>query len=282
MALIQPLGQAEDARAAGVRLYRENHFSEAIPQLKKALESNPDDKEVAQLLGIAYYLTGQDRAAVPLLERAQSWVAAANTDASYILGMSYIRMREYEKALQAFAGLFHVDSQSAASHLFLARMLLRQEMDLAAEEYARKAIAIDPRLPLANFLLGEIHLFKSRVSEAIECYKRELELNAAYAPAYYKLGDAYSRLSQWEEAERNLQRSVWLDASSTGPYVLLGKVHLKKGEAELASRFLARALSMDPNNFLAHNLLGQAYRALGRNEEADREMKKADELQKKQ
>ena len=61
---------------------------------------------------------------------------------------------------------------SAAGYLFTARMLLRQEYDPVAEEYAQKAAALDPRLPLAHFLLGELYLYKSRFRKLSPNFRR--------------------------------------------------------------------------------------------------------------
>jgi tetratricopeptide (TPR) repeat protein len=213
------------------------------------------------------------------LERVQTWYPRANVDAAYILGVCYMQTKDYPSARKAFAKMFAVPADSAASYLFTARMLLRQDFGPVAEEYAKKAVELDPKLPLAHSLLGEIYLYKSRLPEAIEQFQKELELNPGEAAVYYKLADAYSRLQKYEEAERLLQRSIWLDATSTGPYILMGKILEKKGETALAVRALQRALAMDPNNPMPHHLLGQAYRELGRTEEADRELKLAEQLQ---
>ena len=83
-------------------------------------------------------------------------------DASYILGICYIQTKDYPQARRAFAKMFDVPSDSAASYLFTARMLFRQEFDPVAEEYAQKAATLDPKLPLAHFLLGELYLYTSR------------------------------------------------------------------------------------------------------------------------
>jgi len=84
------------------------------------------------------------------------------------------------------------------------------------EEDTTKAVALDPKLLLAHFLLGELYLYKSKVPEAIAELEKELALNPGHAPVYYKLADAYSRAQKFDEAERLLQRSIWLDATSTG------------------------------------------------------------------
>ncbi len=265
----------------GTAYYKKSDFSNAIEHLKKAIAADPKDNEATQLLGLSYYLSGHSVEAIPLLEKVQTWLPRANVDASYILGVCYIQTKDYPHARKAFARMFDVPEDSASSYLFTARMLLRQEFDPIAEEYAQKAVALDPKLPLAHFLLGELYLFKSRVPDAITEFQKELAINPAHAPTYYKLADAYSRVQKYDDAERLLQRSIWLDATSTGPYILMGKVLEKKGEFELAVRALQRAAAMDPNNPTTHHLLGQAYRDMGKKEEAENELKLAEQLQTK-
>jgi len=266
----------------GAAYYKKSDFPKAIEYLKKATAADPANSEAIQLLGLSDYLGGHPADAIPLLEKVQGWFSRANVDAAYILGICYIQTKNYDQARRAFARMFDVASDSAASYLFTARMLLRQEYDPVAEEYAQKAVALDPKLPLVHFLLGELYLYKSRVPEAITEFQKELVLNPANAATYYKLGDAYSRVQKFEDAERVLQRSIWLDSTSTGPYILMGKVLEKKGEFDLAVRALQRAATMDPNNPTTHHLLGQAYRDMGKKEEAESELKLAEELQTKQ
>ncbi|MGB8768505.1 MAG: tetratricopeptide repeat protein [Candidatus Korobacteraceae bacterium] len=266
----------------GTAYYKKSDYLKAAGYLKQALAENPKDDEAVQLLGLSYYLAGRPSEAIPYLEKVQTWYPRANVDASYVLGICYIQSKNYPQARVAFAKMFDVKPDSAASYLFTARMLFRQEFDPVAEEYAQKAVALDPKLPMAHFLLGELHLYKSRIPEAIADLQQELAINPGYAAAYYKLADAYSRVQKYDDAERLLQRSIWLDATSTGPYILMGKVLEKKGEAALAVRTLQRAVAMDPNNPISHHLLGQSYRDLGKTEDADRELKLAEQLQERQ
>jgi tetratricopeptide (TPR) repeat protein len=266
----------------GAAYYRKSDYARAIEYLKKASAADPASGEAAQLLGLSYYLGGHPADAIPLLEKVQTWYPRANVDASYILGVCYIQTKAYPQARKAFARMFDVPPDSAAGYLFTARMLFRQEFDPVAEEYAQKAAALDPKLPLAHFLLGELYLYKSKVPEAIAEFQKELAINPGNAATYYKLADAYSRIQKFEDAERLLQRSIWLDATSTGPFILMGKVLEKKGEFELAVRALQRAAAMDPNNPTTHHLLGQAYRDMGKKEEAESELKLAEQLQTRQ
>ena len=233
----------------GTAYYRKGDYIKAIESFKQALAEDPDNKEAVQLLGLSYYLSGRPAEAIPLLEKVQGWYPRANVDADYILGLCYIQSKNYPQARKAFAQMFAVPADSAASYLFTARMLLRQEFDPVAEEYAQKAIALDPKLPLAHFFLGELHLYKSRIPEAISDFQQELALNPGHAPTYYKLADAYSRIQKFDDAERLLQRSIWLDATSTGPYILMGKVLQKKGRNRARGEGSATRIGHGPKQF---------------------------------
>src|SRR5712692_7932257 len=284
LALLENIATAEPARRGvmrqiGIANYRKGDFLKAAASFKKALDEDPGDNEAVQLMGLSYYLAGRPAEAIAPLEKVQTWFPSANVDAAYILGVCYMQTKDYPSARKAFARMFGVPPDSAAAYLFAARMLLRQDFAPVAEEHAKKAVELDPKLPRAHMLLGELYLYKSRVPEAIEQLQKELELNPGEAAVYYKLADAYSRLQKYEEAEKLLQRSIWLDSTSTGPYILMGRVLEKKGETALAVRALQRALAMDPNNPIPHHLLGQAYRELGRTEEAERELKLSEQLQ---
>jgi tetratricopeptide (TPR) repeat protein len=263
------------AHELGLTYYKKSDYLKAVASFKKALEEDPGDNEAVQLMGLSYYLAGRPAEAIGPLEKVQTWYPSANVDAAYILGICYIQTKDYSNARKAFS----VPVDSAAAYLLAARMLLRQDFSPIAEEYAKKAVELDPKLPRVHMLLGEVYLYKSRIPEAIEQLQKELELNPGEAAVYYKLADAYSRLQKYEEAEKLLQRSIWLDATSTGPYILMGKVLQKKGETALAVRALQRAIAMDPNNPMPHHLLGQTYREMGRTEEAERELKLSEQLQ---
>jgi len=266
----------------GTAYYKKSDFPDAIQYLKKAGTEDPENREAVQLLGMAYFAGGHPADAIPLLEKVQGWIPRANVDGYYILGTCYIQTRNYDGARRAFGKMFDVPGDSAAAYLFTARMLLRQEYDPIAEEYAQKAAALDPKLPLVHFLLGELYLYKSRLPEAIAEFQKELEINPAHAATYYKLGDAYSRVQKFDDAQRMLQRSIRLDATSSVPFILMGKVLEKKGDYDLAVLSLKHAVTMEPNNPTTHYLLGQAYRDMGKKEEAASELKQAQDLHTKE
>lgn len=132
------------AHELGITYYEKGDYLKAVANLQKALQENRGDNESVQLLGISYYLAGRAAEAIGPLEKSQTWYPSANMDAAYILGVCYIQTKDYASARKAFARMFAVPPDSAASYLFTARMLLRQDFAPIAEEYAKKAVSWIP------------------------------------------------------------------------------------------------------------------------------------------
>ena len=266
-------------RMRGSALYALGRLQEADAEFAKAIVEDPKDLAALQLRGLTLFRLGQPAQAIPLLEQAHSWTAETRTDPAYILALCYIDTQRFTDARRAFAMQYDLAPDGAAAHLLAARMLLRRESVVTAQDEARKALELDPGLPLAHRLLGEIALAGNHLEEAMSEFEKERQRNPLDGSTYDRLGDAYSRAGEYSRAERMLQRAVLLEPTSTGPYILLGKVLLKRQDSASAAGYLERAEKMDPSNYMTHSLLGQAYRNLGRAEDARRETELSQKLQ---
>jgi tetratricopeptide (TPR) repeat protein len=266
-------------RLRGLTYYRQRNMAAAEAAYGKAVAQDPSDVESMQMQGVTLYSLGRAAEAIPLLERARTAVPSANVDPNYVLGVCYIAVRRYDDARHAFAAQYDFGPDSASAYLLAARLLLKQENPAKADEFARRAIALQPKLPLAHLLLGELALARAQLPEAIEELDRERELNPLEGSVYDRLGDAYVRSGDNESAQQELSRAILLEPNATGPYILFGRVLLNQQNYLLAELYLERAVSMDPNNSASHNMLGQAYRQIGRTDDADRQFKMAETLQ---
>ncbi|HXC95400.1 MAG TPA: tetratricopeptide repeat protein [Edaphobacter sp.] len=266
-------------RLRGVALYSQGHFAEADAAFAAALKLDDQDEESRQMRGLTLFRLGRPADAIPLLEAAHSWTSETKVDPSYVLGICYLETRLYDKARAAFASQYGFPPDSASAYLLAARILLRREYLPVAHEFASKALLLDPQLPLAHALLGEIAMAGGHLDEAIEQFEKERLRNPLDGSVYDRLGDAYTRAGDYTQAQQSLQRALLLEPNSTGPYILLGKVLLKKQDPVNAVMYLERAEAMDPRNSMTHSLLGQAYRTLGRTDDASRETLTAQQLQ---
>jgi tetratricopeptide (TPR) repeat protein len=229
--------------------------------------------------GLTLFRLGRPAEAIPLLEKAPGNGVQAKADPSYVLALCYMDTRRYDDARHAFAAQYGFPADSPAAYLLAARMLFRREYAPVAQRFATTALTLDPLLPLANELLGEIELAQNHFEQATAYFEKERARNPLEPSTYERLGDLYSRAGRYPEARQALQQAIILEPNSTGPYILLGRVTLKEGDAVAALTFLQKAVRMDPANYMSHNLLAQTYRALGRTADASRELELTHKIQ---
>jgi predicted Zn-dependent protease len=267
-------------RLRGIILYQRDQLTEAGTAFARAVSQDPEDRESVEMLGVTLYRMNRPEQAIPLLEQADAApVKGANVEPRYVLGLCYTDAKRYDDARGAFAAQFGFAPGSAEAYLVAARMFLRREFPEQAATFAQKALDLNPALPGAHQLLGEVALARADLPTAVKELEAEQKLNPLDGAMYDRLGDAYIRNGQYEEARQALNKAVLLEPNATGPYILLGEALIKMGEPVQALHYLNRAQTMDPENYVTHNMLGQAYRAVGQTAEANREYKLAVGLQ---
>ncbi len=266
-------------RLRGILHYENNQLPEAEASFATAVQQDPSDLQSLQMQGIVLFRMGKPAQAIPILEKAHSSGPIANADPNYVLALCYIDTKRYDDARRAFAEQYDFRPDSAAAWLVTGRMLFRQELTGPAAAAAKEAIQLDPRLPLAHRLLGEIDLANGDVSSAVVELEKEQALNPLDGETYDRLGDAWLRSGQYARAQQVLDRAVLLEPNATGPYILLGKALLEQQDPVMATMYLEHALKMDPSNSMTHMLLGRAFAASGRREDAQREFEALRRLQ---
>jgi tetratricopeptide (TPR) repeat protein len=285
---LQPLsGDADAARQLqialllGVAYYHADQPAKAATTLAAVVDRLPADslerREADQILGLSLVIVGRFADALPHLEATRKW-AGDNLELGYALGQAYIHTQRSESARAVFASMYGVAPDSAAAHLIAAQMMTRLEMEPQAEAELTQALGKDPKLPSANFLRGQVALFRGRLDEAIALTQRELAINPLNAMALSQLGDAYVRQSNWDAAIAALQKSIWLNPYYSAPYILLGRAYMMKEQPAAAEGMLRRAIQYDPNNRTAHYMLAQVLQQLGRREDAKREFEIVEKL----
>src|SRR5208283_4483318 len=159
-------------RLRGLIFYQRERFLEAIEAFTKATAQDPNDHESMEMHGVSLFRLGRVLDAIPFLEKGRAAVESANIDPNYVLALCYADVQRYDDSRHAFAAQFGFEPDSAQAYLLAGRMFLRRELRDEAEVEAKKAIELEPNLPLAHEVLGEAALARGDSTTAI----KELEL----------------------------------------------------------------------------------------------------------
>lgn len=202
-ALFLLLSQADSHRERGQLAFHSQDYKRAAAELARAIESEKEGSpvywELAALLGKSLYLTNDYTAALPWLEKLFR-AGDHSAEVIQLLGVSAVHTSRPDLAREAFAALYRVPPASAAAYLFTAQMMIREDAEQAAEAQVKRALDIDPKLPGAHFVAGELAMARGEITTAVDDLTKEIAINPMHSSAYYRLGDAYLRLGKSDEA----------------------------------------------------------------------------------
>jgi tetratricopeptide (TPR) repeat protein len=95
--------------------------------------------------------------------------------------------------------------------------------------------------------------------EAIECYRRVIELDPGHAAAHINLGTLYYNRQDYTQAERHYRKAVEVDGRYALAYFDLGNVLDETGRVDEAIKSYRSAVSLAPTYADAHYNLALAY-----------------------
>lgn len=176
------------------------------------------------------------------------------------------------EAIPVFQQLLPSHPRLAAIPFSLGQCEFNAKNYLAAVDWFRRALQVDPSMLEAQSLYGAALGLSGRTAEAIVQLRAATRSNSDFAPSFRLLGMFEVEDGQGgSEARSALERAVALDASDDRAHYWLAQLHFANKDYEAAATEYAASLALRPRSLQA--LLGHA-RALagaGRTEEALRE-----------
>jgi arylsulfatase A-like enzyme/tetratricopeptide (TPR) repeat protein len=170
----------------------------AIATLETALTMGIADQDIRTRLGTFLAETGSAEKAIPLLSAAPD----EDVDAMNALGIAYGFAGRDREALAAFNRVLEVDPTNGRAMQNIATIKLRQNDVAAAKAWIDKALAADPSLADAYTTMGVIAARSGRGDEAIEAWRRAVELDNTSFDAMYNLVFALAKAGNTTEASR--------------------------------------------------------------------------------
>src|SRR5579859_915830 len=227
--------------------------SQAISELKRALDIAPNSDEAYRRLGRAYEATGQKDEAIKALQKAVEinpyfWM---NQSA---LGAAYIDFGNYEGALKQFQLVTQLEPQNAAGYDNLGSVYSRMGRYEESVSAYQKALQIQPYAATYSNL-GTSFFYLKRYPESVQMFQKAVEMSPGDETIVGNLADAYRWAGDKNKANATYNEAIGLaykqlqvnPRASTAP----GHMALypaKKGDVPQAQDFIRRARSIDPSD----------------------------------
>jgi Flp pilus assembly protein TadD len=178
----------------GLSYLGENNITSALVELTEAEKHNPDDPELLNYLGLAYYRKNKFELAEQKYLRALA-LKPAYSEARNNLGVNYLEMKRWDDAIYNLKlvndDVFFVEHQLAGINLGLA-YLGKGDYPKSLALF-RSLVSANPRDPRARLHLGKVYLAMEKVELAKLEFIKATELYRDYANAHYYLGMAHMK-----------------------------------------------------------------------------------------
>ena len=192
----------------------------------------------------------------------------SHADALNLLGLIAREENRFEEAIGYFSRAIAAVPRSPLLYFNLGDThLLRQDLNNAITAY-RNCLALDPNHHLALHNLGKAYQDQGQVKTAIDYYRRSLKIKKDFPEACYNMAIAYEKMGDLVAAEERYRQAIRLKPDFVFALNNLALVLQARGKVDEAVVLYQQALAISPNFLEACNNLGTALQTVGRIEEA--------------
>ncbi|MBT3367019.1 MAG: tetratricopeptide repeat protein [Nitrospina sp.] len=187
----------------GVASEKAGKDKQALKFWKQALEKNPGLPETHVNMGVVYEKMGQKKKAIAVYQKALE-LDKTNAMAHYNLGVIYAKEKDYPKAIDEWETALKFDRKDESILNSLAWGYEKLGKRKKALAKLKQSIKLSPYDSKTHFSSGRIKYDLEDFDEAIESFKKAVQLDPSFGEAYYRLGLTYDIQNQSYDAISNL------------------------------------------------------------------------------
>ncbi len=228
-------------------------ITEAIVELKRALELAPNSDEGYRRLGDAYLAGGKTDDAL------QAYQQAIDANPYYWLnhnklGMAYAQVGQNQKAIDSFKRVIDLAPDSAIGYENLGGVNFEAGKWNDSIVAFQKALKIEPSESLYSNL-GTAYFYLGHVNDAVTTFQKAVALNphdhvavGDLADGYRWSGDKVKAKASYDQAIALALKALRVNPQDAGTLGYLGFYYAKNGDSKKGLEFIHRARSIDGND----------------------------------
>lgn len=243
---------------------REGKTNIALQHYHKALDLQPDYERAVEGIVRIHLRNGSASAALAEAEPiARTW--ERNLYLQAILAEVLVAVGRLDDAEKAARRALQRDERFVPAMVALAKASLARGRGELAASILEQASAIDANDPEIQFLQGLAFRQQGRLLDALNAFRKAVELRPEYAEARMALGVQYLAAGNYAEALAQLEVTVHLVPTLVAAHLNLGDAYRAQKEWKKAKAEFDNALRMQDPLPEAHFNLGLMYMSAGGN-----------------
>ncbi|MBE9094356.1 tetratricopeptide repeat protein [Tychonema sp. LEGE 07203] len=182
---------------------------------------------------------------------------------------SYGAQKQFDRAIAECKRAIEIKPDARAYKMWGKILQLQGKTQEAIECY-KKALQINHNQADIYVNLGTLYAISKQLSPAISCYQKAIAIQPNLAPAYRNLARVWRQQGKQEEANECWYEAYSLEPEKVSPdrHFKLGNLLFKQGQITYAIACYRRAIELNPNLTAAYQNLAIALKKQGKLDEA--------------
>ena len=230
----------------------------ALEAYSGAIAIQPDSMLAHLKRGITYQARGELDEALRDLRRAGELDPAATQPLEFT-GDVYAALQRYDRAADQYAAFLALDDRSARVFYKLALARYRHGDAGSALAPSREALALEPAMVEAQYLLGVCLRDTGQLDEAQEVLEALVRTTPGMLPAREALADLYVIRGDHRRALDQLEALATLEPNRPERPIAVGLAHARAGRQDAAVVVLSQAIERFPEAPRVYAAIGQVW-----------------------
>ena len=225
-------------------LFKEGKYKECIDAFSSVLETEPDNAEVYNNMGVAYSCLGDFEHAENIYTKA---IALAPDMAQAYINLSdlYFKAGDLPSAIGTLQrGSYELENNLTIAHLLARAYIEDQRYEDAIIELER-VLDGEPENYDAYYDLGHVCYELGDYEDAISNFENVLEYREDSELLFYSLAQAYEANNELDKAISNYLKSIAVNSKFIIPYKRVGILFMARGDYEDAKEYFENYIEFD-------------------------------------
>lgn len=223
-------------------------------------------------LAYYYYDENELNKSLRVLQTSISGKKNINKEVYSLTAKVYFDLKEFEKAQDYALKAVDIEPAKPDALIILGDIALRSDDIKLAELYYKKAASKDCT-HTAEIRLAQIYEKQNNIKKAKEIYSKVLKVSSIAYEAYYRMA-----LLEKDREEAYLKKTVAINPNFKDGWIDLARLEINKDSYEQALAYLGVAKYIDENDYRYYYYLGLLLKNKGLEAEADKNFKKSLDL----